>query len=70
MSDLSTPQGKVLAAYIDGAKAYENPFPRGTVKYEEWQLEFCLILEGTIRNLEERVSFLREEIKSLMEQMG
>jgi hypothetical protein len=70
MSELSTPQGKVLAAYIDGAKAYENPFPRGTAEYEGWLLEFALILEGTIRNLEERVSLLRKENKSLMEQMG
>jgi hypothetical protein len=56
MSDLSTPAGEAFSAYIDGGKAEDNPYPKGTTEYEEWLLEFAQILERTI--------------KSLMEQMG
>jgi hypothetical protein len=56
MNELSTPAGEAFSAYIDGGKAEDNPYPKGTAEYEEWLLEFAQILERTI--------------KSLMEQMG
>jgi hypothetical protein len=56
MTELSTAAGEAFSAYIDGGKAADNPYLKGTAEYEEWLLEFAQILERTI--------------KSLMEQMG
>jgi hypothetical protein len=63
MSDLSTPAGEALSAYIDGKTEDDCPYPIDTSEYVQWMLGFCKVLQNTIKHNE-------RTIKSLMEQMG
>lgn len=70
MTDLSTPAGEALSAYIDGDFVSDNPYPKGTAQFEEWLFAFADELEKTVIGNERTIAALEDDIKSLMEQMG
>jgi hypothetical protein len=70
ISDLSTPAGEALSAYIDGKTEDDCPYPIDTSEYAQWMLGLCKVLQNTIKHHERVIIGLRDENKSLLEQMG
>jgi hypothetical protein len=70
MTELSTPSGEAFEAFIDGNEPEDCPYPSGTVQNSQWLLTTAQLWKTAAEGNVGLVSELREEIKSLMEQMG